>query len=93
MTCLVPFFGNGSVRGGRVLSRDYKLLKAILIITLNQPLFIWNYTTLLSYLIRFTLKMDLNKYFAGSGKKSELSNNSTNGDDPKMQRKNSLNDS
>ena len=37
--------------------------------------------------------MELNKYFAGIGKKCELSNNSTNGDDPKMQRESSLNDS
>ena len=37
--------------------------------------------------------MDLKKYFAGSGKKRELSNNSTIGDDPKKQREDSLNNS
>ena len=37
--------------------------------------------------------MDLNKYFARSGKKRKLKDNSTNGDDPKKQHEGSLNDS
>ena len=37
--------------------------------------------------------MDLKKYFAGSGKKRQLSDNSTHGDDPEKQREISLNDS
>ena len=37
--------------------------------------------------------MDLKKYFTGSGKKSQLSDNSTNDDDPEKQREISLNDS
>ena len=32
-------FRNGSLRGRRVLSREHKLLKAISVIVLNQPLF------------------------------------------------------
>ena len=37
--------------------------------------------------------MNFKKYFAGSGKKRELSDISANGNDPKMQRDGSLKDS